>query len=1056
MADEITLGAALIVGPDRLDQLKRVLAQLSKFDQVVVVNTSEQGAITNYVKRLKKPFEIYEDPFRPSSINEKTGEEYGLNDWGFARARNISLQKLKTSHAIWIDTDDILGLTYGGKDIQITAQAASDAFRKIIKEAPDVDVWFADYHYSYDENGNPNVVHARERILKNPTSWKVVYPIHECFVPDHQPKHSVITDIKFIHLPSLKAETSSARNMRMLKDWGKQLEKYGDSHDIQRCNLQIGETYWGLGDYKKAANWLEHEYLDQYPNAVSLERWQAAGFAAKSYIRIGNLTGARRMALKAMDLEPALMDGYLLLAEVKWLGEEDPHDILALLQTGGGMEDPPPQVIKNPLDYTFTPFCITSGCKFKQGQYEVALDFALKALKIRPNDPAAEALRRQAAEKVRIEDGAKAASALYQLLKDYDEPEKAAKLLTFLPYPLQRTKEILDIHDGAKKRVAHIEDPKVYEDYWTDPPEWQPTPWDGFEKNYVPGRDRYQWILSRLRKNPKIKNVLIIGCDDGYHSILLAKAGYTVTGIDLNKEAIRIATERADKLGVSAKFKQGWFEKIEPDRTRDLFDATQTWMGNFDAVIASEQIDKVRDLEFFLETMGDCLKVGGSMILTTPNGAWDAGDIPFNRKEGEYPGAVRAFTQENLEAFIGQNQNYWMTECHYLPYSQADHSSQGWQVAELVKGARPIGPRIRIFCGEKVESFSPTSLVTGGTGGSETAVIQMAQSWSAMGCQVVIYRGPIDEPDTVGVYDGVFYRLADEFDTKFESDIFISWRLPHVFSLGRPNAKTTVLWNHDLYYPIVVKPEWYEYIDVFAVLSNFHKESLVEYHKFPKEKIWVTRNGIDPLRFKQTVEKRKHHYFFTSSHERGLKELLAIWPDIRKAIPDAVLHVGYGTNTVSMIMKDRGDLAGMDEIRSTEQEMYETEGVEYHQRLNQWELAKIQMECEAWLYPYQPTYGTQGGFLETYCITALEAMAAKAIPFTRLNGALPEVVPHYVEWTKDMKATDVIRTLKNLDLKKYWSPELTEKNYKWAMSQSWSSLAKEWVEKLTSNDKVDV
>jgi len=1053
MADEITLGAALIVGPDRLDQLKRVLKQLERFDQVVVVNTSNQGAITNYVKRLKKPFEIYEDPFRPSSVNEKTGEEYGLNDWGFARARNISLQKLRTSHAIWIDTDDILGLTYAGKDLQITAEAARDGFLKIIKEAPDVDVWFADYHYSYDENGNPNVVHARERILKDPTTWKVVYPIHECFVPNHQPRHSVITDIKFIHLPMLKAETSSERNMRMLQDWRKQLEKYGDSHDIQRCNLQIGETYWGLGDYKQAAHWLEHEYLDKYPTAIGLERWQACGFAAKSYIRIGNLNGARKMALKAIDVEPNLMDGYLLLSEIKWLAEEDPQDILALIDIGGRMEDPPPQVIKNPLDYTFTPFCITSGCKFKQGHYEVALDFALKALKLRPNDPAAEALRRQAAEKVRIEDGAKAASALYQLLRDYDEPEKAAKLLTFLPYPLQRSKEILDIHDGAKKRVQHIEDPEEYERYWSEPPNWQPTPWDGFDKGYIPGRDRYAWILSRLRKNPNYKKVLVVGCDDGYHSILLAKAGYEVTGIDLNKEAIRIGTERADKLGVAAKFKQGWFEKIEPDRTQDLFDPTQVWAGNFDVVIASEQIDKVRDLEFCLETMGDCLKMGGAMILTTPNGAWDAGDIPFNRKEGIYPSAVRAFTQENLEAFIGQNQNYYMTECHYLPYAQANHSSQGWQVAELLKASRPFGPKIRIYCGEKVESFSPTSLVTGGIGGSETAVVHMAQSWAALGCQVVVYRGPVDEPDTVGVFDGVFYRLADEFDTKFESDIFVSWRLPHVFSLGRPNAKTTVLWNHDLYYPIVVKPEWYEHIDVFAVLSQFHKQSLIHYHKFPEDKVWVTRNGIDPLRFKQVVEKKKHHYFFTSSHERGLKELLAIWPEIKKEIPDAVLHVGYGTYTVAMIMKDRGDLDAMDEIRSIEQQMYEMDGIEYHQRLNQWELAKVQMECEAWLYPYQPTYGTQGGFLETYCITALEAMAAKAVPITRMNGAIPETVPNAIEWKKETTVKELIATLQAISREKTKYAVILSKNYHWAMSQTWSSLAKDWLDKLLPSSK---
>src|SRR5205809_1701707 len=102
-----TLGCALICGPDRLVELKRLLPQLAELDKVVVVNTSSQGAITNYVKRLGKPFEVYEDLFRPSAINPKTGNEYEINDWGFSRARNISLQKLTTDYGFWIDTDDI-------------------------------------------------------------------------------------------------------------------------------------------------------------------------------------------------------------------------------------------------------------------------------------------------------------------------------------------------------------------------------------------------------------------------------------------------------------------------------------------------------------------------------------------------------------------------------------------------------------------------------------------------------------------------------------------------------------------------------------------------------------------------------------------------------------------------------------------------------------------------------------------------------------------------------------------------------------------------------------
>lgn len=1051
---EITLGACLIVGPNRLDELKRLLPQLAQLDQVVVVNTSSQGAITNYVKRLKKPFEVYEDLFRPTSIDDN-GNEYDLNDWGFARARNVSLGKLKTDYGFWIDTDDTLGLHYAGTDRQITPKAVKEGFLKIIKEAPDIDVWFADYHYSYDDNGNANVVHARERLFKNPSSWKVVYPIHECFIPDHAPKSNVIKDIKFLHLPTDRPEAAASRNMRMLLDWKGQLDRIGSPHDMSRCSLLIGETYWGLRDYKSSADWLENEYLAKFPLAISLERWQACSFAAKSYIQIGNLAGARRMALMSIDIEPGLPDGYFLLAECKWLAEEDPQDILQLIEFGGRADDPPPYVIKNPLDYTFMPFCISSGCKYKQGQYEIALDYAIKALKLKPNDPAAEELRRQAAEKLRIADGTKAATALYQLLRDFDEHEKAAKLLSLLPYPIQHDPEIYNISMGANSRVAHLLNSKKFQEYFSDPPYWEPTPWEGFEKGFIPGRDRYAYLLSRIRRQPPNKDpldpkkILIIGCDDGYHGLLLAKEGYEVTGIDLNEQAIRIANDRATELGVTAKFMTGWFETLNPDELPDLFDPTQNWENHFDVVIASEIIEKAKNFELLLEGMGQCLREGGVLLITTPNGAWDAGDIPYNRKEGELPATVRTFTQASLEALLSSNQEkFYVTECHFLPYSQGRHENQGWIVGELIKGHRLLGPTIRIFCGDLVESFTPLHLISGGIGGSETAVIHMAASWNMLGAKVGVYRGDESTLNSVGIFDGVYYRLAGEWTPELRSDLFVSWRLPHVFAKGRPNAEKTILWCHDIHFPreIDVKAEWVEHIDVIAVLTQWHKEHIMTMHPFPEEKMWVTRNGIDPMRFAQKVEKKKHNYFFTSSHERGLKEILALWPKIREAIPDAVLHVGYGTYTASQMLKLRRDQTGLDSIRATEQLLHETDGIVYHGRLNQWDLAQVQLECEAWLYPYQHAaeWGGLGGFPETYCITALEAMAARAVPVSRSNAGLAETLKHHVEWTREDTDKTIIAKLKKLPITR----EQIEENYRWAIAQTWHSLAREWLMKL--------
>lgn len=1033
---EVSLGAALIVGPNRLDQLKRLLPQLADFDQIVVVNTSGQGAVKNYVKRLGKKYEYHEYTWRSTPF-AGDGSLYGLNDWGFSGARNESFKHLKTTHAVWLDTDDMIGVKYQGKDIALPPKAAADALRKIASEAPDTDVWFADYVYSRDEYGNPNVVHARERLVRLECGWRWVYPIHECLVPNRQPVPGGIRDVQIIHYPEEAEEPSTERNLRMLKLWYDQLLALGGSdRDLGRCRLQIGETYWGAGEYLKAGDWLENEYLAKHPTAIDLEKWTGACFACKSYISIGALKDAERMALKALSIEPGLPDGYLLLAQVKYLAEGDPQDVLELIDIGGRKDDPPPEVIKNPLDYTFTPFCITSACKYKLGDYEQALDKALLALKLVPNDPRAESLRLQAAYKMREQQGTQAAIALYQLLADFDEHQKAAELFEYLPYPVQRQAVIHKMAGTTVERVEHLLNPDKYKDFFSSPPNWEPVPWNFFEEGKIPGGDRYRYILGRLKQRPDVSKVLVVGCEDGFHALLLAKEGYEVTGIDLNPEAIRVANERAEKLGVNAKFVVGWME----DNTLD-----GEWEAGFDAIVASDQIDKARDVSFFLATLGDCLRPGGLMLLTTPDGAWDQGDHPYNQTLSEKAKTVRAFRQDTLEALLRNGGNeFWVTECHFLPYSGAYRENQGWQVAEVVKTAPPSGPRIRIFVGELAEEFTPASLELGGTGGSETAVIWMSHFWARMGCQVVVYGS------SVGIFDGVLYRYADDFSHKLESDIFISWRLPQVFGKGRPNAKLTVLWNHDVFYPSAVPQEWMEHMDQIVVLSEFHKSIIQDVHQFPEDKIWISRNGIDPLRYRQQVERKKYNYFFSSSHDRGLSELLEIWPQIKKAIPEATLNVGYGTLTASKIAKQKRDSDALDLIRRVESELYEMPGVVYHGRLSQRELARLQLECEAWLYPYQhdEKWGTYGGFLETYCITAVEAQAAGAVPITRLNGALPETVKYCIEWKKEWTTDDVIEVLKNLD--DLVDRDALESAQTWALSQTWQSLAFEWLKHFAS------
>lgn len=62
-------------------------------------------------------------------------------------------------------------------------------------------------------------------------------------------------------------------------------------------------------------------------------------------------------------------------------------------------------------------------------------------------------------------------------------------------------------------------------------------------------------FLQNLIKKYKIngKKILDVGCGTGNHALLLKKKGFDVTGIDLNKEMLKVAKKKSKSI----KFLQG-------------------------------------------------------------------------------------------------------------------------------------------------------------------------------------------------------------------------------------------------------------------------------------------------------------------------------------------------------------------------------------------------------------------------------------------------------------------------------------------------------------------
>jgi SAM-dependent methyltransferase len=114
-------------------------------------------------------------------------------------------------------------------------------------------------------------------------------------------------------------------------------------------------------------------------------------------------------------------------------------------------------------------------------------------------------------------------------------------------------------------------------------------------------------FVARLAPLSAYRTLLDVCCGEGRHAIPLAERGYDVTGLDRNGDALSAARERADDLGVAARFAEG-----------DMRDLAASVAGPFDVCVCLWQSFGYFDAatnEDILRQMGDLLRPGGRLIL---------------------------------------------------------------------------------------------------------------------------------------------------------------------------------------------------------------------------------------------------------------------------------------------------------------------------------------------------------------------------------------------------------------------------------------------------------
>lgn len=131
----------------------------------------------------------------------------------------------------------------------------------------------------------------------------------------------------------------------------------------------------------------------------------------------------------------------------------------------------------------------------------------------------------------------------------------------------------------------------------------------GYEQKYFVIEEKNWWfqarrktILSLVKKYPKDINILDIGCSGGLLMRALKANGYTnVTGLDISPEAI----EQCKKSGLNDVF-------IMDAHCPDFKDET------FDLIIASDNLEHLKDDELALNNWNKLLKKNGNAIIFVP------------------------------------------------------------------------------------------------------------------------------------------------------------------------------------------------------------------------------------------------------------------------------------------------------------------------------------------------------------------------------------------------------------------------------------------------------
>ena len=338
-------------------------------------------------------------------------------------------------------------------------------------------------------------------------------------------------------------------------------------------------------------------------------------------------------------------------------------------------------------------------------------------------------------------------------------------------------------------------------------------------------------------------------------------------------------------------------------------------------------------------------------------------------------------------------------------------------------------------------SWTGSDILTSGVGGSETYIIEMARYIQKQGVFQVVVFCNCDQPET---FEEVEYKHLTVFPT-FINETYVEHCMISRFTEYLPLAYHGYTENvyvvlHDLGPSNNMMPMDLKLKKIFC-LSEWHVSYFLKQFPQFKEITVPFHYGIDFSTFQtETVQKKPYQFIYSSFPNRGLLPLLQMWPSIYAMNPEASLHIYSDVHGkwVNDVAPDH-----MVEIRRL-LEMNKEMNIHYHGWVSKKTLAQAWLASDIWFYPCI--------FMETFCLTALEAALTNTLVVTNDLAALQNTVgdrgviipgdPMTKEWQD--AALDKLRLYflsqeEAAQAAQYDTYRQT--NYEWASSMSWENRA---------------